>query len=166
MFFLKRVSGRFATSQAQPVTVKTYCYKACFPLTPIISPPHSGHDKAMLGWSDRNQRGTGLQTQVPFLAGLLLSLEMTGAIDVTGMALCEGVRGLPEAFPIFCPWFQKVLRATVFVRELLQPGKGLLSGPAPAFCSALRLSGQWQDLVIHRTWATNRNPVKTTHSRL
>lgn len=68
---------------------------------------------------------------MPFQAGLLWSLEVTGAIDVTGMALCEGVRRLPEAFPIFCPRFQKVLRATVFVRELLQPGRGLLSGPAP-----------------------------------
>lgn len=69
---------------------------------------------------------------MPFQAGWLWSLEVTGAIDVTAMALCEGVRRLPEAFPIFCPRFQKVLRATVFVRKLLQPGKDfLLSGPAP-----------------------------------
>lgn len=92
---------------------------------------------------------------MPFQAGWLWSLEVTGAIDVTGTALCEGVRGLPEAFPIFCLWFQKVLRAMVFVRELFQPGKGLLSGPAPCLllCSDSVDNG--------RTWLSTEHGLLT-----
>lgn len=103
--------------------------------------------------------------------GLLWSLEVAWATVDTAQgdrdALCEAVRGLPEACPIFWPWSQKVLRAMCLLGSASSVWERPPVWTSPsAFCSALRLGRHCQGLAINRTRATNRNLAKTTHSGL
>lgn len=111
------------------------------------------------GWH-RLQAAADCAQRAPGRAALVTA-DVIGAIDGAARGLGGG---LCEAFPEPGSRFQEARELQRLSGGVPPPGKGLLPTGPSAFWFRCQGRWTWQDLGLHRTWATNRHPVRTIAS--